>query len=156
LNESSQPNAKVLFRIPNEAGGADVETLCARDLGEDKYQLDNLPYYAYGVSSGDIVLAPFSENEGLPTFEKVITKSGNRTVRIIFDVPVASGNASGALINRLVDIGCDFEGANRKYIVVNIPPSVDLDTVAQLLTSAEVSWEYADPTYETLFPEKES
>ena len=50
--------------------------------------------------------------------------------------------------------GCDFEGANRKYTVLNVPPAVDLDAVAEILTAAGVSWEYADPTYETLFPEE--
>ena len=64
MSEPTEPNAKVLFRVPNEDGGADVETLWAYDLGSDKYKLDNLPYYAYGVSSDDVVLAPFNEDEG--------------------------------------------------------------------------------------------
>ena len=123
-------------------------------LGSDKYKLDNLPYYAYGVSCDDIVLAPFDKNEEFPTFEKVVSKSGNRTVRIIFDVPYESGNESEELINRLVAMGCNFEGANTKYIVVNIPPSVDLNAVVDRLNFAEVSWEYADPTYEDLYPEE--
>lgn len=150
--EPTEPNAKVLFRVPKEDGGADVETLWAYDLGSDKYKLDNLPYYAYGVSCDDVVLAPFNEDEGFATFEKVVSKSGNRTVRIIFDLPFESGNESEALINKLVEMGCDFEGANTKYIVVNIPTSVDLNAVADKLNLAEVTWEYADPTYEELFP----
>ena len=153
MSEPTEPNAKVLFRVPKENGGADVETLWAYDLGSDKYKLDNLPYYAYGVSCDDVVLAPFVEDEQFPTFQKVVSKSGNRTIRIIFDVPMESGNESGDLIARLVAMGCDFEGANKKYIVVNIPPSVDLNAVAEQLNLAEVSWEYADPTYEELFPD---
>ena len=152
MSEPTEPNAKVLFRVPNEDGGADVETLWAYDLGSDKYKLDNLPYYAYGVSCDDVVLAPFDEDEQFPTFKKVISKSGNRTIRIIFDLPMESGNRSGDLIARLVAMGCDFEGANKKYIVVNIPPSVELNAVAEQLNLAEVTWEYADPTYEELFP----
>jgi|SRR5690606_18655667 len=154
MNEPSEPKAKVLFRVPNEEGGANVETLWAYDLGSDKYRLDNLPYYAYGVSCEDVVLAPFDEDEQLPTFEKVVSKSGNRTVRIFFDVPYESGNESEALVNRLVEIGCDFEGANRKYIAINVPPIVDLSEVAKQLNHAEVAWEYADPKYEELFPDE--
>ncbi len=154
MTEPEEPNAKVLFRVPHEEGdGANVETLWAYNLGEDKYKLDNLPYYAYGVSCDDVVLAPFDEDEQFPTFQKVVSKSGNRTVRIIFEEPYASGNESEALINRLVELGCDFEGANTKYFVINIPPAVDLDAVVERLIDSGVSWEYADPTYAELFPD---
>lgn len=37
LNDS--PTAKVLFRVPDDDGGANVETLWAVPLGEDRYQL---------------------------------------------------------------------------------------------------------------------
>src|SRR5215203_295190 len=152
MSEPSEPNAKVLFRVPNEDGGANVETLWAYDLGSDEYKLDNLPYYAYGVSCDDVILAPFDDDEQFPTFQKVVSKSGNRTIRIIFDLPFESGNESEALVNRLVTMGCDFEGANKKYIVINIPPLVELDEVAKELIDADVAWEYADPTCEELFP----
>ena len=152
MSEPSEPNAKVLFRVPNEDGGANVETLWAYDLGSDEYKLDNLPYYAYGVSCDDVILAPFDDDEQFPTFQKVVSKSGNRTIRIVFDLPFESGNESEALVNRLVTMGCDFEGANKKYIVINIPPLVELDEVAKELIDADVAWEYADPTYKELFP----
>jgi hypothetical protein len=50
-----EPSARVLFRVEEEGGSAKVETLWAFDLGEDRYQLDNSPFYAYSVSVGDIV-----------------------------------------------------------------------------------------------------
>ena len=66
MPDASQPNAKVLFRAPNEDGSADVETLWATHLGADNYKLDNSPFYAYGVSWEDVVSAPFSSEEGFP------------------------------------------------------------------------------------------
>lgn len=152
MSELLEPNAKVLFRVPKEDGGADVETLWAHSLGSDEYKLDNSPYYAYGVSWEDIVRAPFDEDEQFPTFQKVVSKSGNRTVRVIFDIPMESGNRSGDLVAQIVAMGCSFEGANKKYIVINVPPPVDLNAVAARLSQAEVMWKYADPTYEDLFP----
>ena len=152
MSEPSGPSAKVLFRVLNEDGSSDVETLWAYDLWSDEYKLDNLPYYVYGVSCDDVVFAPFDEEEQFPTFQKVVSKSGNRTIRIIFDLPFESGNESEALVNRLVTMGCDFEGANKKYIVINLPPSVDLAAAAKELSDADVAWEYADPTYKELFP----
>ena len=71
MSEPIEPKAKVLFRVPNEDGTAEVETLWATPLGDDRYQLDNSPFYAYSVSWQDIVHAPISAEEGVPTFERL-------------------------------------------------------------------------------------
>jgi len=85
MTQPSSPDSKVLFRVPEENGSAQVETLWATALGYDEYKLDNSPFYAYSVSWEDIVYAPFNESEGFPTFERVVKKSGHRTIRIIFN-----------------------------------------------------------------------
>lgn len=148
-----KPNAKVLFRVPNEDGTAEVETLWATHLGSDKYKLENLPFCAYGVSWEDIVLAPFETEEGFPTFLSVISKSGNRTIRLAFDTPIEEGNESDQILQGLLGLGCSYEGANRKYISINIPPTVKLDIVRNYLIEQDATWEHADPTYEELFPD---
>lgn len=147
-NDVGPPTAKVLFRVVGEDGAAKVETLWAFDLGADRYKLDNSPFYAYGVSWGDTVFAPRGEHEGRPTFHSVLSKSGNRTVRVIFDPPVERGNESDDVLQGLIRLGCDYEGANPRYIVVNVPPSVDLSGVVQYLVEREANWEHADPTCE--------
>jgi hypothetical protein len=149
---SSQPNAKVLFRIPNEDGSAEVETLWATHLGADNYKLDNSPFYAYGVSWEDVVSAPFNSEEGRPTFERVVSKSGNKTVRVMFETPVETGNESDRLLRGLVALGCSYEGANRRYVSVNIPAGVELSVVRAYLIEQKATWEHADPTYAALFP----
>lgn len=155
MSDSSQPNAKVLFRVPKEDGGADVETLWATHLGADNYKLDNSPFYAYGVSWEDVVSAPVSSEEGFPTFERVVTKSGNRTIRVIFDPPAETGNESDQVLQGLVALGCSYEGASRKYVAVNIPPKIELDVVRNYLVDHNAAWEHADPPYDELFPEGE-
>ena len=88
MSNVNTPNAKVLFRVPESDGSANVETLWAYDLGGDHYKLDNSPFYAYGVSWGDTVFAPHDDAEGFPTFHSVVSKSGHRTLRVHFDPPV--------------------------------------------------------------------
>lgn len=151
LNDS--PTAKVLFRVPDDDGGANVETLWAVPLGEGRYQLANSPFYAYDVSWEDIVFAPFNDEEGLPTFASVVRRSGNRTVRVIFDPRVSSGTASDVVIQGLVAQGCSYEGANPRYISVNIPAQVDLQAVCAYLTHHKVQWEHADPSYDAIYPD---
>ena len=98
MTDSSQPNAKVLFRGVDDDGGADVETLWATHLGAE------------------------------------------------------TGNVSDQLLQGLVALGCNDEGANKKYISVNIPPGVELDVVRAYLIEHDATWEHADPTYEALNP----
>jgi hypothetical protein len=152
MTESQRPTAKVLFRVPNEDGSAEVETLWAHVLGADRYRIDNCPYYAYGVSWNDVVHAPFDPVEGFPTFRSVLTKSGNRTIRVILDPPAAPGNESEKMLSALVSLGCSCERATQSYIAVNIPPSVDLGGVVDFLTKSRLTWEHADPTYNELHP----
>lgn len=154
MKQSSSPDSKVLFRVPEDDGSSHVETLWATALGNDEYSLDNSPFYAYSVSWADIVYAPFSESEGLPTFERVVKKSGHRTIRIIFNPPVQDGNESDAVLQGLVSLGCTYEGANRGYMAIDVPPNVKLDVVRQYLIEKAAQWEHADPTYAELFPDE--
>jgi len=94
MTDMVRPNAKVLFRVPRDDGTAEVETLWATELGNDEYKIDNSPFYAYSVSWQDIVYAPFDPIEERPTFQRVVRKSGNRTVRVIFEPAVEAGNSS--------------------------------------------------------------
>jgi hypothetical protein len=146
------PDSKVLFRVPAEDGTTQVETLWATALGNDEYKLDNSPFYAYSVSWEDTVYAPIDPSEGRPTFKRVVKKSGHRTIRIKFDPPVQDGSESDQVLQRLVALGCSYEGANRSYMSIDIPQEVNLESVRQYLIDEGAQWEHADPTYEQLFP----
>jgi len=149
---NEKADSKVLFRVANEDGSADVETLWAYALGDDTYRLANSPFYAYSVSCEDIVYAPYTEEEEMATFQSVVEKSGNSTVRIVFDSPVEDGNEPDRILKHLVAKGCSFEGAYGFYIAVNVPKYVDLDTVRSFLIETDATWEHADPTHAHLFP----
>ena len=154
--DTSDPDAKVLFRVPSndlDSDEADIETLWAWRLGDDKYKLDNLPFFAYSVSWEDIVFAPFDEGEGFPTFQKVIEKSGNRTIRLFFEKPYAESRSQN-MLKGLEDLGCSFERANKRFYCLNIPPDASLESVANYLIERKIQFEYADPTYEELYPDE--
>jgi hypothetical protein len=154
MSQSVGPTAKVLFRVADDDGSASVETLWAFDLGDDRYRLDNSPFFAYSVSVGDVVLAPVDPDEGRPTFKRVVEKSGNRTVRVILDPPLATGNASDSVVQELLALGCSYEGANPGYLCIVIPRETDFEAVCKFLTQREIQWEHADPDYSTLHPDR--
>jgi Domain of unknown function (DUF4265) len=151
MSQVEGPTKKVLFRVEGD-GQVNVETLWAFDLGNDQYQLDNAPFYAYSVSLGDVVYAAPDTAGGVPTFQAVLRKCGNRTVRVFFDDPVEPGSVSEKLLSVLVSFGCEYEGANERYVAITIPPRVELAAVRDVLVENALTWEHADPSYSELYP----
>ena len=139
-----------LVKIGIRDGDGDVETPWAQRLGNNLFRLDNIPFFAYRISADDIVEA-FPEADGFLMFRRVVKKSGNRTLRMILTEPVDI-EPGPTLLAELKRLGCTFEGATEKLICVNIPPSACLSEVAERLSDFPIEWEYADPTYEDLFP----
>ena len=52
-------------------------------------------------------------------------------------------------------MGCSYEGANPKYICIDIPKEVDLFEVCNYLTDNEIQWEYAAPSYAEIYPDED-
>ena len=144
-------HVKVAFDVQNDDGSTEIETLWAEPLGNHVYRLDNSPFYVYSISWQDEVFAPPSA-DGLPTFQRVVSKSGNRTVRIRLDPPYEDGNESAKEMQGLVALGCSFEGSRNRLMSLNIPTELSLTKIREHLIARSLEWEHADPTYEELFP----
>jgi len=97
------------------------------------------PFYAYSVSVDDVVYAPADPDDGRPTFQKVLTKSGNRTVRVVFDLPIELGNRSDEVLKGWWPWAAAAR-ANSKYIAVNIPPVIELNAVRDYLIKCDAQW----------------
>jgi hypothetical protein len=131
---------KVAFRDDD----GDVETLWAFDLGENRYRLDNTPWFQYGVSYNDVIEA-LPEPDGMRFFTRVLEKSGFKTVRVRDDTKV-----SETLLMALTDAGCRYEGSSPSFIAIDIPPAVALEQIVQVLVQHGAEWEHADSTYDQL------
>jgi hypothetical protein len=134
-----------LVKVELRGDDGEVETLWAFDLGQDRYKLDNTPWYAYGVSTGDVIEAERSDPDAFPVFKRVVTKSGFRTIRITSDT-----DFTDEFFEEIKTVGCSFEGANRRYVAIDVPPTVELTKVTEFLTERDIRWEHADPTWEEL------
>lgn len=141
------PNEKMVKVFLRGSEPDDVEGMWATQVGDHLYCLDNSPFYAYGVSWKDVVEARPDE-DGVLEFDRVVEKSGHRTIRVILEK--TSENESGKrILDRVVEMGCTYEGMNNKLICIDLPASVSLEKIAEFLTEQEdLIWEYADPTYE--------
>ena len=137
---------KLVLRGPD----GEVETPWAERVGERELRLDNLPWFAYGISLGDVVEADATGDDGVFEFVRVVRPSGNRLVRVILD----DESQIETVLEPLVELGCDYEGANRRLISISVPPSVSLDAVSAHLTDTNLQWEHANPTFEQLSPDE--
>jgi hypothetical protein len=122
------------------------ESLWAEMVTDTSARLDNIPFYAKGVSYLDEVrledYQPDSPDAGEagPMFYEyvgVLKHSGHGTVRAILNDDEKFEIANSA-IDDVIAMGCRSEGAGM-CISIDIPPDVDSSRVMAILKSAEAA-----------------
>lgn len=127
---------------PSDEQGFGSESLWAEPLTHGRYRIRNSPFYAYGISTEDIVIA--EQEDGLLRVQRVILRGNHSTYRL---------KLSGLLINSpeflehwrpLQELGCTFEQG--PLIAVDVPPSADIYAVYSLLEAGESEgvWEFEE------------
>ena len=124
---------RILFELEAEAWhGVATERLWADRVAPGRYRLRNTPFFAFGVSCGDIVSG--EENDGQLVFRSVTIKGGHSSYRI----RLAAENDPEAFqkywapIERL---GCTFEQG--RVLAVDVPAETDIHRVYELLEAGE-------------------
>jgi hypothetical protein len=136
-----------LDREPGDAGPED-EWLWAEPLGNGRYRLESAPFFAYGLSRGDVVRAP-GEGE-LPRVEQLDAKSGHRTLRVALDPDWDLDRPElQRFVAELTDMGCAVDALPPKIVALDVPPEVDVATIVEKLQipfrDGVLLWEWADP-----------
>lgn len=114
---------KLHIDLPNHwaIGG---ESLWATPLGDDLYRIENVPFFAYGLNFLDVVLATFDSDELKPEIRKVVTPSGRRTYRVMFDSSVER-EKQVELLEILEQFEASYERADGTNVAIDIKPSGD-------------------------------
>jgi hypothetical protein len=141
---------KVLFELPRDGRGwppVATEGLWAIPLSERHHvRLDNVPWFACEVATGDVFRVRTDENGVLWALTQV-TWSGNCTIRVLV---AGNGPLAGDLRQALAmfePFGVDGEGmAQYRMLALNVPPEADLAAVKNLLKDGEVAgwWAYEE------------
>lgn len=114
---------KVHIDLPNHwaIGG---ESLWATPLGNDLYRLENIPFFAYGLNFLDIVLATPDSDGLIPEIRKVVTPSGRRTYRVIFEKGVEREKQE-ELLASLEPHESSYERSDSTHVAIDIKPNGD-------------------------------
>jgi Domain of unknown function (DUF4265) len=110
-----------LVRVMFELDGNTTERLWAEPVGAGRYRLRNTPFFAFGVSTEDIVFA--EERGGLLRFTGVSIRAGHSTYRL-----KRTGHCGDELWQArwepLARLGCTYESGT--VLAVDVPPSATM------------------------------
>jgi hypothetical protein len=124
---------------PGAWHGTATERLWAEPLGGRRYRLRNTPFFAFGVSTEDIVFA--NEKDGQLVFAGVSIASGHSSYRLRLNVP-RTDPAFAEAWAPLEALGCTYEEG--EVLAVDVPPRVNIHEAYRLLTDGESKglWEF--------------
>jgi hypothetical protein len=137
MNDVDDKLRKVLVDLPNHWATA-AESMWAFLLDDGTYQIDNVPFYAYGLNYRDIVKVDGSEPDSLPVVVEVIEPSGHATIRVVFPKEIGKRKQK-PIIDDLESIGVSVERAFENHVALDIPPEIDYDAVRDKLDEFENS-----------------
>lgn len=98
MGDNTESLTKLYIDLPNH-WAVGVESVWAQPLGDDLYEIRNVPFYAYGLNYSDIVRARSEDPDLKPEVIEVIKENGHSTIRVYFSRELIE---DGATVNRCV------------------------------------------------------
>jgi hypothetical protein len=116
----------------------DGEAMWAHPLGDDLYEVRNVPFHAYDLNWLDVVRAVQESPDQKPSIREVVRRSGHRTVWITFaeDIP---RERRLELAKELNEWKGYFENADGRYFAVDIEPDGDYQRIVTEIESWRVT-----------------
>ncbi len=145
---------KIHIPLPNHwaTGG---ESLWALPLGNNNYQIKNIPFYAYGLNYDDIVEALPPDTNSKPIIKKLLKQNGHITIRVIFLGDIVKQDAINMMDEITADKGSGYEGISTKYFAIDIEPDGNYDSILDKLDKLEskeiISYETCEQRIENSF-----
>ena len=140
-------DAKVWFELAPEGGWppAASESLWARSIAPDLYELRNVPWFALGYAFGDVVRTAVGE-QGEPIVVQQVKWSGRYTVRVIPLGDLPDRDAVMDVIKQFSALGAECESAlpAHRIVALDIPPTAERARIKQFLVDGEIGgrWGY--------------
>ena len=131
-SEITKTHVKVLVYTKPVAGypPEEWEGLWAIPMGDGRFKIDNIPFYAKNLSCDDIVEATRQGDEYV--FKRVVSPSENSTIRVVlYDLA-----NEGSVRNDLANLGCSIEGTGTQGLIAVNVPKKNIEPVVDFLEEA--------------------
>jgi N-acetylglutamate synthase/N-acetylornithine aminotransferase len=112
------------------------ESLWAKSLGDDLYQVVNTPWYATDPHWGDIVRAVAKSPELKPSILEIVQRSGHKTLRVLFTDQV-SDTEEQQVLNHLNSMCANYEKARTRVYAIDVRPEADYGPICDFLWTLE-------------------
>lgn len=150
LHITGDKQSQIRFRLEDDGNGwppAESEGLWAESLGDDRFRVDNVPWFVRGISADDIVKAE-PDPDGVLWFVETLERSGHQTIRVI---PRADGPLDGdqqLVLDAFAPLGVTGEGLNQqlRIVALDIGRDADMAAVKKLCIDGEADgrWYYEE------------
>ena len=128
-----------------EAGG---ESVWAKSLGNDLYEIRNTLWHSCDINWGDVVRAVAKEENLKPEFINVVRRSGHRTAHLFF-FKNCPAETKASILAGLKQWKASYENANGQLYGVDVDPAGDFDGLCNFLDRYERDGEFAYRTVVT-------
>jgi hypothetical protein len=135
MSSSKEELIKVLVELPNH-WATSGESMWARPVGNDLYELENSAFYAYDLNYRDVVCAVADDPRHKPIVRRVERRSGHRTLRVLFLKQVSDPQRT-LLLKGLDRFGVTWEGADGRLFSLDIPAESHYQPVCDQLWAWE-------------------
>ncbi len=118
----------------------DIEEIDAAPLGDDRFRIDGIPVFVFGLSKGDIVRVVQVVGDERPWVTDVAQSGGHWTACVIpFGAP-----ALEPIAQRIRMVGADAYATPFGLVAVDVAPTVDATAVMALLDQGcdTGEWDY--------------
>ena len=133
---NSNALVKLHVDLPNHwsVGG---ESMWAKPVGENLYQLKNIPFFAYGLNYNDTVMAIAKHDDLKPEILEIVETSGHQTLRVLF-TDNKSKTEHIAIIESIRTEHIGYEGWDNDQFTFNVKPSGNYDEFFDKLDELEL------------------
>ncbi|MDR2678350.1 MAG: DUF4265 domain-containing protein [Zoogloeaceae bacterium] len=115
------------------------ESLWAKPLGDDLYEIQNVPFCAYGLNCGDVVFAKANSPDLKPEIRSVVRRSGQKTLRVFFGDELSEKEEQKPYIEEIERMDAWVERAHSTVICINVNATGDYAAICTYLESLENS-----------------
>ncbi len=141
---SSPTHRRVTFALDQDEDGYPPvahESAWAVDLGDGRFLIDSIPFFARAATLGDTITA--HEEGGALQYSATLARSGNSLLRVVY----FDGTEPAEIRSPLSNLGCSTElNAAHHLIAVSVPAEVRLEDVRACLAAGFASgrWDYEE------------
>lgn len=150
---------KVYVDLRGHWAGVGGESLWAKPVGPARYQLENSPFYAYGLNYLDVVKAEAEEPGRKPRVLEVVERSGHATLRAMFLEEPGKADRE-AFVESMIGCGATLEWLDARYVAVDVGPEIDRSAVRSelelLAEKSMIDFETCETEGGTVFDRKDA